>query len=94
MDDQLRHRGVEGAVGERQPLRGGPPDIHPGQPLMHRGGERRGRFHRADRVRAGPAHQLSRQRAGPASHIQHPLAAAHPGQIGELGRERLGKLVP
>ena len=92
MNDQLRKRGIERVIGEPQLLGGGKPDIYPGQPFTHGGGERRGRFHRADRVRAGPAHQLSRQRAWPASHVQDPLAAANPGQISELRRERLGVL--
>jgi 8-hydroxy-5-deazaflavin:NADPH oxidoreductase len=88
--DQLRQHGVEGGIAERQLFGGGLPDVHTGQPLARRGHERRGRFHRAHRVRADPPHQFGRQRAWAASHIEYPLAAADRGQVGELCRERLG----
>ena len=90
MHDQLGQRGVEGGIAERQPFGGGVPDVHIGQPLARRGYERRGRFHRAHRVRADPLHQFGGQRAGSASYVEQPLAAAGPGQVGELCRERLG----
>ena len=90
VNDQLGQRGVEARIGERQLLGGGLLDVHPGQPIPRRVDERRGRFHRADRVSAGPVHQLGRQRTRPAAHVEYPLAAPDPGQVSELRRERLG----
>jgi hypothetical protein len=39
MHDQLRQRGVEGGIAERQLFGGGLADVHAGQALARRGGE-------------------------------------------------------
>ena len=91
MNDQLRQRGIEGAVGERQPLGRGKPDIYPGQPLPHRGGERRGRFHRADRARAARLTSTAVSAPGPQP-TSSSRCPRRPRPDQRTPRERLGVL--
>ena len=75
-------------VGERQLLGEGLLDPDLRQPLPHRADERRRRVDRGDRTGAEPAHELGRQRAGAAADVEHALAVADAGEVGELRRER------
>lgn len=65
VDDPLRQRHVERALGEGQPLRCRQAHVHAGKSFPDRRHERRRRLSRAHRACPGPARQLSRQRSGP-----------------------------
>ena len=94
MHDELRERGVEGAVVERQALGRGLPDVDAGVPLPRGGHERLGRLDRRDVPGIEPPQQLGRERAGPAADVEHPLLRSHAGEVGELRRELASRSVP
>ena len=86
--DELRERGVEAAVRERQLVRRGEVNVDPGIPRPGRGDERLGGIDGRDRVGAEPAHELTRQRAGARADVEHRFLVADVGEVGQLRRER------
>ena len=84
-DDELRERGVEAVVGERQLLCPRLVHLDLREARAQRPGEVRRRLDR-DHGRAA-CQQLARQRAGPGADIEHAVSIAHAGEVREQRRE-------
>ena len=80
MDDELRERRVEPAVGIGQVLGGREPDVDAGMPLARGGDERLGRVDRGDGVGAEPLDQHGRQRPRAAADVDRLLTGLIPAR--------------
>ena len=88
MHDELRERGIEARVWERQFLGSRSLHVDAWMPLPRRLDERLGWVDRSDGVRAKSGDELRRQHAGSATHVEHLLSRANAGEV----RERRGEL--
>jgi hypothetical protein len=84
MDDELCECRVERPVREGQTLCRRLQDVDSWVACSSSCDEWLGRVDGRHRFRPEPGDQLGRERAWPAADIEHPLAAAHPGEVGQL----------
>ena len=91
--DELRKHGIERVVRERQLLGGGPPDVDARVASARGRHERLRRVDGRDSSRSQPPDKLTGQCAGPGTDVQRAHPVAHPGEIGEEGRQR-GRVPP
>jgi len=84
VNDELRERGVELAVLERQRLRWSAADVGVGVPCLRGGDKWLGWIDGRDRLGSEPRDELGGERAGPASDVQRAIARRQAREIREL----------
>src|SRR5947207_13915490 len=88
MDDELSKRGIEGAVGKRERLRGGEPDVDAGMALASGTDKGVGRVDRGDLLGANATNELRGERTGSTADVENTLTGSNAGEVGKLRREQ------
>ncbi len=90
MHHELRERGIERVVVERQVLCARLPDVDAGMAGPSGRDERLGWIDRRDARRPDTVHEVAGQGPRPAPHIEDPLPGSHVGEVGHLRRQEPG----